>query len=108
MINLIENVSKLNNLPVKQLQKVCSNLESIIGHSIVEAYLNKDKYVIFNLGIGTLTIDISEEELTYKFIPSATLEAKLINAVNKKEDILVSQIEKSVVSKLIGAYKELI
>lgn len=108
MINVLENISKLNNLPIKQLQKVCSNVESIIGHSIVEAYFNKDKYVIFNLGIGTLTIDMSEEELIYKFVPSSTLESTLINAVTKNEDILVSQIEKSVVNKLLGAYKELI
>lgn len=107
-MNVIDNVSILYNLPIKQADKIIDTAENVICHDVLQAYIRKQGYVILDVGIGTLTVDITNDYLEYKFVPSKVLETKLVNTLDTKQDILVQHIEQSIVDKITKAYKELI
>lgn len=107
-MNVINNVSNLYNLPTKQVDKIINTAENVICHDVLQAYIRKQGYIILDIGIGTLTVDITNDYLEYKFVPSKNLESKLVNTLDTKQDILIQNIEQSIVAKITNAYKELI
>ena len=106
-MDLLKDLSVLTSIPVLNLQKLSTITEDLICHAVKESYYDQESVATVDLGIGKLLLFISEDELSYKFIPSSVLEGKIIKALNNKDDALVISVEDSLKEKIVNSYKNL-
>lgn len=108
MKNIVKDLStlttieeeNLNKLVEKELWCICSYVEEMIN--------SKENFCDIDLGIGTLTISIMDNQLKFKFIPSQTLEQGVRDTIVNEKSPLRLSLEKSLVNKISNIYKELI
>ena len=109
MSNVVEDISKLTTLSVSSVKNIINIVKMCISHEVLEAKLHGEDICTVSLGdLGKLIIRISEEELAYKFIPSASLERELIETLNTKESSLERALEDALMKKVISVYKDLL
>lgn len=107
-MNTIKDVSKITNIPYKYLDRLMLNLERCVCHSTLENYNDKNCITECNIGIGTIVIGISEDEIQYKFIPSHSFETMLVNTIENKQSPLINAAEELLDTKIKQVYKELL
>lgn len=107
--NTIKDLSDITSIPYTLLCKLVNNLEDIICHDVKESLQESGTNSIteVNIGIGKLFIYITEEEVTYRFIPSFSFENKLVNMINNNEDPMITELEESLKEKIVNRYKDL-
>ena len=103
----IKDLCTLSSLSISSVQRVCDKIEDIICHDIKEDFLDMENTSCIDIGIGTLNILRVEDSVSYKFVPSYSLENKIIRTLTTNEDILLSKVEKSLTDKIINNYKDL-
>ena len=106
--DLLKNVSSLTLIKPSILNSIINIEEDCICDYTLDIYESDDDIIEIDIGIGTLYINIIEDELTYKFVPSKRLEKKIINTINSGESYLEKDIESKLNSKLFNTYKELL
>ena len=106
--DLLKNVSALTLIKPSILNSIINVTEDCISDYALDIYESDNDIMEIDIGIGTLYINIVEDELTYKFVPSKRLEKKIINTVNSGESYLAIDIESKLNSKLFNTYKELL
>ena len=107
-VDLISDISLLTSVPYKTLKNLCDKGNECICHSILENVRDSNVETIVDVGIGQLTIIVDNEEIHYKFRPSAKLEEMLINTISSNDDPLVTHIEQSLISRILNTYKDLV
>ncbi len=107
-MNTIKDVSKITNIPYKYLDRLMLNLERCICHSTLENYNDRNHITECNIGIGTLVIGVTEDEVQYKFIPSHSFEEMMVNTIETKQSPLINAAEELLDSKIKQVYKELL
>lgn len=105
--NIITDLEKITALSSSSISSLFSKIEDIICHDVYENKLSYEEVCNIDIGIGYLQIYIDSENIKYRFSPSSSLEKKIINAVNNNNDILITNIEESLRSKIINNYKDL-
>lgn len=106
-IKAVENVSKLTTIPEKNLARLQDIYAYVICDAVEDALLS-DIYVSdIELGFGTLSIKFEDNELRFRFKPSAKFEEELIDTIVNKRNVLTLEVEKSLVSKIVQTYKDL-
>lgn len=108
MNNVIEDVSKLTTISVSSLKDLMTKFEMCITHSVLEAKLNNEDIAVIDIGIGKLSVKITDDELAYKFIPSSKLEASLITALQEKKSPVIDAVEDSLTERILSVYKDLL
>ena len=106
--NLIDNLNKLTFIKNSILHKLVNISENCICDYVLECMLDDETVTPIDIGIGTLYVNISNNELQYKFIPNKKLEKKLIRTVNNQESPLIESIESNLNDKIVNTYKELL
>ena len=104
---LLDDISAIYSIKLSILNKLVKLAELCIGDYLVEAELSDEELLEINIGIGKLSILISNDSLEYQFIPSTKLEQLIYNSIIELKSPLVSTSEKGLEEKLISTYKEL-
>lgn len=107
-VDLISDISLLTSVPYKTLKNLCDKGNECICHSVMENGVDGSVDTIVDIGIGQLTITVVEDSIFYKFKPSPTLEGMLVQTITGHNDPLVTDIEQSLVSRILNTYKDLI
>ena len=108
MSTLIKDIATLTTIPELNIQKLSNIAVKCISHTIAEAVRENEDTCIEDIGIGNLIIDISEDELKFKFIPSQQLQTAILNSIKKNESDLVIDIKKILQDKIMNVYKNLL
>lgn len=106
--DLIDNLGSLTLIKSSILNKQVEISENCICDYILEAIENDEDIITINIGIGILSINISDDEISYKFVPNKKLEKKLLKTIETEESPLVEQVEKKLNQRILNTYKELL
>ena len=101
-----KELSTLTTINPNVLSKLFDKELWCISNAVEQAVANKDNLAEIDLEIGTLYIQIDEETIRYKFIPSPTLERAVINTVSYGHNSLIANLEQSLVNKITNTYKD--
>lgn len=108
MLDVVEDVSKLSSIPEKLLNKLVtlemfSILEGLQEMSILDEHLCE-----FEIGIGILIISLENNNIKFKFKPSAKFREEIVNTLKNKHNSLEIEFDDSFVEKIKLLYKGLI
>lgn len=104
--NLIQDLSILTQIKLSLITKLSTISESILCDYINEAQLKDTDILDVNIGIGKIGVLINDDEIEYSFKPSPKLEKGLVSTVLDNKNPLVKNLEDSLESKMMKAYKE--
>lgn len=105
--NIVEDLASLTNIDESILVKIFNKLTNYcLSDYINECFLSGNNTVLIDFGFGKLAINIEEDSIKYKFIPSEELELNLINSLNNKNQLEV-ELSNSLSDKLLANYKDL-
>lgn len=105
-MSLNQNLSVISTVPKDMLDKLTNlSIACICDEALNQ--LDKDQLTL-DLSFGTLIVNISENTLRYRFIPSNKLDQNLQQALLEGVNPLVNLLENSLTNKFTGLYKELL
>ena len=107
MNNLIEDLSIITTIPRITLEQLMDKCNNIICHAVYETYIKGDVHTCIDVGLGKLSIVITEEGILYKFIPTETFEESIHQTILSKKSPLTKAVEEGLVSRIETARKEL-
>lgn len=106
--DLIGDLSKLTTIPKNSLAKLSNVAQKVIANDVYSTMIrSKDDVAEVNIGFGILYIGI-KDGIQYKFVPSPEFEDILKEVVNDRVDPLKIEIEETLVSRILNAYKDLL
>ena len=108
MNNVVEDVSVLTNIPKKNLDKILDIFALSIAESVYENSLDDIETSELDIGIGQLVVNYSNNEVKYRFRPSANLNKYLRDTLVNKLNSLEVRLEKAIVDKLVDTYEQII
>lgn len=106
--NLIQNLESLTQIKSSVISKLTHISESCICDYILQSAENDEDIVTVYIGLGTLEINIVDDEIFYKFTPNKKFEKKILRTLETEESPLVKEIEAKLNKKILDTYKELL
>jgi len=103
-VNVINDLGALLKVPNKVLNYIIDKENLCIGSAVHDAMLAKEEAVILNIGIGTLSVELTTMQC--KFVPSKDLKENIKTCITEGVDPLEKQIEKALVDKLLKVCDE--
>lgn len=107
MIDVISDVSNISRIPKMTLYKIIDMSTSIMSNDVLDNVNNNVPFSEFDIGVGKLIIAADKTNVEYRFIPAKDFERKVSNSIKNNKSVFVSELEESLVNKLLLAYKEL-
>lgn len=107
MNNLIQDLSLLTGVSQTNLTFLTIHTSNAIAHDVLESILNNEEVTEIDIGIGILKILHTESEIKYKFIPSDTLNNKVISTVKNKQSPVAKRVGDRLGDRINKAYKDL-
>lgn len=105
--NIREKITTLTTIEDESLAKINNLISCCISDAVYESVLDDDAQVTIDLDFATLIISRSNNELRYKFVPSAKLEEDIVSAIKDKKNALDSIILEKLKNNLVSTYKDL-
>lgn len=102
--NIITDMSAVTKVPNKILLELVDKEVLCIGSAIHDAIITKEPVALLNIGIGTLSIELSTMQC--KFVPSKDLKNTIKDCIEKKVDPVEYQLEQAVIDKLLKLCEE--
>ena len=109
-INLIEDLSTLTAISVKNLNKLVKKATYCVCDSVQESIALDEEITIVDLGIGTLYIKnlgLDDGTVKYHFEPSPSLNKALKSTIVNKKNPLENLIVETLGERLMDVYKNL-
>lgn len=106
--NVLNDLATLTTIPQATLVKLMDKMGWCICNLVEESSLNSDSITEIDLGIGKLILNIENNEIEYKFIPSTKLESNIIKTIKEKKNPLLNKLETSLADRIINTYKDMI
>lgn len=103
-----EGLSKLTTIDTKALDRLIDLGECVIVDGILEGIESKENPVEIDVGIGTLTVQIMDDSVRYRFSPSAKFGDDVGNAIRHGANPLDKRVESALVDKFMNTYKDLL
>ena len=105
-----ENISKLSTIPVKSIEQLSRYINSIHSHDLVTQMMDDKSINIFEIQLfeGTLMLQIIDDNIKYKFIPSEEFSKAILDTVLSKKSLLVNELDKKLQRILQKAYKDVL
>lgn len=100
--NVIDDMSTITTIDKNKLKKFIDFEECCIANCINE---REDGVSIIDIGIGTLSILVEHNKISYKFIPSESLRRKVLSTTKGKNNV-ADRIEKVARRITLDAYKD--
>ena len=107
VIDIKEDLSKLVTIDKLYIDRIFNKINWCISDYVEKAIAEGDNLVEVDLGFGTLSILIENDNVRYRFKPSPTLEKSLVNTIINEQNELDLVVEKNLVQKLVNIYKEM-
>ena len=107
-MDVIEKSSALSGVSIKALSKLKNYINMIHSDDI---YLDmRDRKPIFEIDTfeGTILIKRENNEIKYKFIPSAEFNKLVANTIETRTSSLVKSLDSSVVNAMSNIYENLL
>jgi len=108
MIKLNEELSTLTNISKQVLDKLTTLSISCICDAIEDDILNDEDILSVDIGIGTLYIKHSDNEMRYKFVPDAKFEEAIVQTIINDKNQLKVTVEDTLKKRIMNIYKELL
>ena len=108
MRNIIDDICELTTINKRYINRLTTISKQSIAHATLEAYLNREKNISLNIGIGELQIELSADSVSYQFIPSKDLEELIVDSLQSKTSPITELVEETLANKIINTYKDLI
>lgn len=108
IMDLIKDIATISSIPYASLIKLFDKAEDCICYGVDESIKNFEELCKIDVGFGYLYIKYEEDKLYYKFSPSLSLEKKLVDTLSNGSSPLVTNLEKTISSRIMNAYKELL
>lgn len=105
-INIINDVGTLLKLPTKVTSELTDKACLCISSVIYEAKKRGDSQVTVNIGIGTLSVNLTDMQC--KFVPGKNLKTAIKNALNEETDPLELMLEQAFAERLLAICDEVI
>lgn len=107
MINLLQDLSMITDLPKLGLEKLALEQSLCLAHALYESLDCKENIASADLGYGKLFIKYEGDEIKYKFIPSKKFDDLLVKTIRQRKSPLTQSLENSISETLDKIYKEL-
>ena len=104
--NIREKIATLTTIENDSLAKINNLISCCISDAVYSSVLSDDSQVSVDLDFGTLTISRSNNELRYKFVPSAKLEEDIVKAIKEKKNALDNLVLERLKNSLVSTYKD--
>lgn len=108
MIDTVADVAKLTTIPEDTLRRLMDKFVYCITDAVAEARESGEDAADMDMGIGTLSISLDDDEVRYKFIPSENLKSAVRSAIIDEQNLLERKLEQALVAKITGTYKDLL
>lgn len=108
MESLVNDLSAITETRRRVFEKLSQNANYCICDYLEKTVLNNEKVCNVDIGIGTLLIGIDDGVVRYKFIPSQELERCIVSTLENQQNVLVSVVDKQLVSQLNKLYDKLL
>ena len=105
--NILEKVQKLTTIEESTLERLSNLISNCIVDAVFEGVLNDDEIVDIDLYFCRIVISRSNNELRYKFVPSAKLEEDIVKAIKEKKNSLDTIVLDKLKNNLLSTYKDL-
>ncbi len=106
-MKITEDVSKITGLPYSYLNRIMERIQDCICYNVQTDLKNCINICSVDINIGQLIIQIMDNEIKYKFIPSTGFEQDLIDTIQKGECPLISKLENNLSEKVLSTYQDL-
>lgn len=108
MQKITEDLATLTTIPEKTIAKLLSKVNYCICNAVEESVLANELITEIDLDFGTLKILTANNELKYKFIPSAKLNDSIIATITNGHNTLTKTLEATLVERITSTYKDLL
>ena len=105
--NVSDKIQKLTTIDESTLKRLSDLVANVFVDAVYESVLADDSSVEINLDFCTIKVLRSNNELRYKFVPSAKLEENIIRAIKEKKSSLDDMVLDKLKSSLLSTYKDL-
>lgn len=107
-INILDDMCQITTIPTASMNKLFDKVGFCIANAVYEGYLNDQSIVDINLGIGNLIISIDNNQLVYKFVPSAKLEKNIVDSIRNNKNPLDIKLEETFANRILHTYKDML
>lgn len=107
MYDLVKDISDITQISKNTLDKIVSKCVYCICDDVETETIKNETITRIDIGIGDLLISTEDSEVKYKFIPSARLNASVINTIIDKKNPLINELQESIKKKVTLAYKDM-
>jgi hypothetical protein len=104
--NITNDIDTLLRIPAKVSKELTDKACLCIGSAISEAKREGAAYVAVNIGIGTLSVNLSDMQC--KFVPGKNLKTAIKTALTSTEDPLERELECAFADKLLAICEEVL
>lgn len=104
---LTQDLSNTTNIPKLCLDNLCLKAEDCITYCVQENLVTREPLTSIDIGIGILYIKLIDDKISYKFVPSSTLDDKIRKAILQGENPLLYKLETSLAARIKSTYKGL-
>lgn len=108
MVKLASDLEKLTTIPEKSLDKLFQRTTCCICNAVEESLLAEEDITEIDLGFGILKILVKDNEIKYKFVPSAKLNDSIVATITNGHNTLTVAVEAALVERITNAYKDLL
>ena len=103
--NVIEDLSKLTTINELTLQRLSDKVSWCIADSVEQSVLAGDSTSEIDIGIGTLTVMATGDEVRYRFQPNSKLNKAVTSTVITGKNPLTFNLESTLVQKICNTCK---
>ena len=108
MESLINDLAAITTIPPNSLQRLKEKEIYIICNDVEESILQNKDVTEINIGIGNLIIEVKNNSINYKFVPSLKLEKNLISTIINKKNPLTYAMEEALANRIVKTYKDML
>ena len=106
MYSLINDLSTLTTIPVSNLTELVKKSNFCICDDLEDSILAKKDSTDIDIGIGTLTIKVVNNNVKYRFTPSKQLESNVTSTIIDNKNPLTCEAENALVNRIMETYKD--
>lgn len=104
--NIINDLGTLSKVPNKVLAELVDKAALCIGSAVHDAKLNNNDIALINIGIGTLSVNLSDMQC--KFVPGKNLKEAIKRSSVRDIDPLEFLLEEVTAAKLLDICSEVL
>jgi len=106
-VDIKNDISKLLSIDKLYVDRLFNKVIWCLSDYTEKAIKSGEKNIDVDFGFGTISINLEEDCLRYRFKPSKELEKVLINTISNDQNELDLVLEKNLVQKLTNLYKDM-